>query len=176
MAWYNIAGLIVGVLGLFGIGAYFAERMKHRASKMNKKIEEKEKKKAEEAAKLRALEHAQYKAELSEIINTAIEPLASDISQIKSDLAKNTEGTITLLRTDMKNYLEKYKERGYASAGDRANWNELYNTYDRLGGNHFRDYVDGWKEELMNLPFKKETAHRERAKKETKKQQLNEKK
>lgn len=167
MEWYNILSLVLSTLVLLGVGAYFAERMRHRAGKRNNKIDEKEARKAAEAAQLRALEHAQYKAELTSIINAAIAPIASDVAQIKSDLSKNTEGTITLLRTDMKNNLDAYKARGYASAGDRANWNELYNTYDRLGGNHFREYVDGWKEELMNLPFKKETA-----KKTTKKKTL----
>lgn len=160
MAWYNIVPIIFSGLSLLGIGAYFAERMKHRAGKKNNKEDQVEKKKAEDAAKLKALEHEQYKAELTAIINMAIAPIASDVAQIKNDLAKNTEGTITLLRTDMKNNLDAYKQRGYASAGDRANWNELYNTYDRLGGNHFREYVDGWKEELLILPFKKQTTKR----------------
>jgi len=173
MEWYHIVSIVIGILGLFGISAYFAERMKYRAGKINKKSAEKEAEKAKQAAQLRALEHEQYKKELTAIINTAIAPIAADVAQIKSDLAKNTEGTVTLLRTDMKNATDKYKERGYASAGDRANWNELYITYDRLGGNHFREYVDGWKEEISNLPFKKETAIKRSTK--GKKQILNEK-
>lgn len=151
----GILGIIGTSFGILGLTAYINERMKHKANKRNKKEDELEAKKEKEAADLRAMEHEKYKTELSSIIGAALEPLAKDISTIKKDLSKNTEGTVTLLRTDMKKSIDHYKERGYASAGDRANWNELYSTYDRLGGNHFREYVDGWKEELLSLPFQK---------------------
>ena len=164
MEWYNVLVLILGittsVLGIFGISAYINERMKHKANKKNKSEETIEAKKLEEQNKLRELEHQEYIEELSQIINNAIEPLAKDICEIKADLARNTHGEAVSLRTDMKQLVDSYKDRGYASAGDRANWIELYNTYNELGGNHFREYVDGWKEELQNLPFKKETIKR----------------
>lgn len=50
---------------------------------------------------------------------------------------------------------------------------ELYTTYGRLGGNHFREYIDQWKEEVNDLPLepKKKTS----TKKKTTKQRLNEK-
>lgn len=167
MQWYDILVLVLGIIGsvfgILGISAYISERMKHKAQKVNKKEDEAEAKKLEDQQKLRELEHEKYKTELTDIITKAISPIASDVAQIKTDLAKNTEGTVTLLRTDMKNLLDRFKDRGYASAGDRANWNELYSTYDRLGGNHFREYVDGWREELLNLPFKKETANRKKS-------------
>ena len=37
---------------------------------------------------------------------------------------------------------------------------ELYNTYAKLGGNHFKEYVDAWKQELDELPLKKKTTRR----------------
>ena len=167
MQWYDVLVLVLGIIGsvfgILGISAYISERMKHKAQKANKKEDEAEAKKLADEQKIREIEHEKYKTELAEIINEAIKPLAKDIADIKTDLAKNTQGEVVSLRTDMKQLVDSYKDRGYASAGDRANWMELYNTYDDLGGNHFREYVDGWKEELQNLPFKKETANRKKS-------------
>ena len=41
---------------------------------------------------------------------------------------------------------------------DKASWMELYNTYGKLGGNHFKEYVDGWKDDVKNLPTEKKKA------------------
>lgn len=88
-------------------------------------------------------------------LDAKITPIATDVSTIKCNLSLNTEGTVTLLRNDMKKALDFYKERGWASSNDKAAWMELYNTYGNLGGNHFKEYVDGWKHELKELPLEK---------------------
>ena len=55
----------------------------------------------------------------------------------------------------MKSSRDKYKAQGYADAGDKATWAELYNKYRDMGGNHFREYVNAWKEEVEHLPLEK---------------------
>jgi hypothetical protein len=57
----------------------------------------------------------------------------------------------------MKKSLDYCKRQGFAGASDRANWHELYNTYKKLGGNHFKEFVDAWKEEFDALPGTIET-------------------
>jgi hypothetical protein len=52
----------------------------------------------------------------------------------------------------MKAILDDCREKGFASTGTKGNWHELYSTYKSLGGNHFKEYVDAWKEELEELP------------------------
>jgi len=37
---------------------------------------------------------------------------------------------------------------------------ELYNTYKSLGGNHFKEYVNAWKQELEDLPLQKVSSTR----------------
>jgi hypothetical protein len=47
---------------------------------------------------------------------------------------------------------DRYRELGYASRNDKAAWNQLYNDYRDLGGNHFKEDVDQWKDEVNSLP------------------------
>ena len=139
---------IVALGGFLGLGIYFAERARYKAGKKNRKEQARED--AEEERK---------NENLRKIIREENKPLQDKLNdvdaktdEIKSDLAKNTKGTVTLLRNDMKKSLDFCKKQGYASASDRANWHELYNTYANLGGNHFREYVDAWKDEFDALP------------------------
>ena len=155
----SICALAVSILTLCGFGVYMSLHTKKRF----------EKKEAERTA----IEEARKQAELNQLmglINGALDakltPIAKDISLIKSNLALNTEGTVTILRNDMKKAMDVCKEKGFATANDKAAWMELYNTYGRLGGNHFQEYVDGWKEEVRALPTEKKRTR----------QKLNEKK
>lgn len=145
----SIGAFVVSILTLCGFGVFMSLHT-------TKRFKDKEKKKeAEEAAKIEA-----NNAALMKLINAALDakitPIANDVSQIKGNLAQNTEGTVTLLRNDMKKAMDYYKdEKRYASTNDKASWMELYNTYGKLGGNHFQEYVDGWKQVVMDLPTEK---------------------
>lgn len=154
----SIASLIISLLTLCGFGVFMSLNTKKRFDKRQ----------AEEARVQAALKK-QEQDELMELFNKALDakltPIAQDVASIKSNLALNTEGTVTILRNDMKKSLDFCKERGFANTSDKANWKELYNTYDKLGGNHFKEYVNGWKQEMEDLPPKKKT-----------RQKLNEKK
>lgn len=142
----SVIGLLSTILGILGVTAYISERAKHKAKKDNE---------AEDTVE--QLKHEAYKNELREIIKEEISPVRDDVASIKHNLSLNTKGTVTILRDDMKKSLDFCKERGYASATDKANWNELYSTYAELGGNHFKEYVDIWKKEMEELPLKKPT-------------------
>ena len=102
---------------LFGVGVYFADRAKYKAGKKNRH---------EEAAEER--QKAAYKEELRTVIKEEnkpledkIEKLNKNVDEMKANLQENTEGTVTLLRNDMKKSLDYCKRQGYASASDRAN-------------------------------------------------------
>ena len=148
-----IAGILGTVLGIFGISAYTSERMKHRAAKRNHEEDE-----------LEQLKEKQRLDALRAVIREENQGIAADIASIKENLVLNTKGTVTILRNDMKKSLDYCKRQGYVSRSDKINWNELYNTYGELGGNHFKEFVNGWKEELEELPVE--------PKKKTKKQKL----
>ena len=136
-----IAGIVGTLLGIFGISAYINERMKHKATRKNQEEDE-----------IAELKHQKHLEELRAVIREENASIKDDISSIKDNLAVNTKGTVTILRNDMKKSLDYCKKQGYVSRSDKINWNELYSTYGELGGNHFKEFVNGWKEELEELP------------------------
>ena len=140
-----IFGLIGTIFGIFGFSAYISERMKHKATRRNMMEDAQEE-------ELEQMRQEQYLKSLRMVIQEEIAPLKADMEDIKTNLALNTKGTVTILRNDMKKSLDYCKNKGSVSASDIANWNELYNTYGELGGNHFKEYVDAWKKELNALP------------------------
>ena len=117
-----------------------------------------------EEDELEQLKEKQRLDALRAVIREENQGIAADIASIKENLVLNTKGTVTILRNDMKKSLDYCKRQGYVSRSDKINWNELYNTYGELGGNHFKEFVNGWKEELEELPVE--------PKKKTKKQKL----
>lgn len=165
-----IFGVIAGVgtiCGIIGVSAYFQERSKHKAVRKNQK-EDAEMKEIED------LKHDKYVNELVSIVETsvnkAITPIATDVKEIKNGLTKNQRATITTLRSNMKILRDQYKNQGYADSGDKATWNELYDDYKDMGGNHFKEYVNIWKEEVNSLPLEKE--ENKKRKSPSKKKQL----
>ena len=147
-----IVGLLGTVLGVLGVSGYLGERARHKAEKQNKK-EDQQEEQLQKAAddKLRDTVRGVFQEEVSPI-NGKLDNITIEIEAIKSNLADNTIGTVTMLRDRMKAILDECRKDGYASTSTKANWHELYNTYKTLGGNHFREYVDAWKEELEALP------------------------
>lgn len=134
-AWLNIILAFVGGTGLMGlITTTIWNKQKNRLEKIKK------------------LEQAEEKEEVRGIIKEEIQPIINLLDTLNTKLEANSEGTVTLLRDRMKHSLDECKKAGYASTSEKANWNELYNSYKRLGGNHFREYVDEWKKEMNELP------------------------
>jgi len=146
----SICALVVSILTLCGFGVYMSLHTK-------KRFEKKEK----EQAEIEALKQKKYLDKLTEIISAEFDkrltPIETKLEKIDDNLKLNTEGTVTILRNDMKKSLDTAKDKGFATANDKANWMELYNTYAKLGGNHFKEYVDAWKDELTDLPSKKKS-------------------
>lgn len=163
--WGEIVIAVVGVigtlLGIFGITAYISERMKHKAALRNRQEDE-------ERIALENMREEQRLNQLRAIIREENASIKSDMQEIKDSLALNTKGTVTILRNDMKKSLDYCKQKGSVSASDVANWNELYNVYGELGGNHFKEYVDVWKREMNGIPTDDEIAQKKATKKKKK--------
>lgn len=153
--WLNIvsaiAGLLGTVLGVLGVSGYLGERAKHKAELKNKAEDEaaEEKHKAAEQC-LKNTVREIFKEEVCPITEK-LDNITKEIEEMKSDLANNTVGTVTLLRDRMKAILDDCREKGFASTSTKGNWHELYSTYKSLGGNHFKEYVDAWKEAIDGL-------------------------
>ena len=139
---------LIALGGFLGLGIYFAERARYKAGKKNRREQARED--AEENAKNENLR--KIIREENKPLQDKIDDIDVKVEDIKEDLKINTEGTVTSLRDRMHAILDESRDRGYATPSTKANWDDLYNTYKKLGGNHFREYVDRWKEALNKLP------------------------
>lgn len=102
------------------------------------------------------------KREIGEIVGNAIAPINErldevdrKIDKIQEDLKLDREGTVVQMRVTMMDLHKKYMKQGYADAHEKATWDELYNRYKQLGGNHFKEYIDLYKADIERLPNEK---------------------
>jgi len=128
---------------------------RHSAAKINR-IKELEKKAEDDA---RHEEERRRQEEWEQKVLDLIHPLSVKLDEIQEELKLNKSATTTSLRTDLMLLRDRYRDLGYASRNDKAAWNQLYNDYKELGGNHFKEYVDQWKEEVNNLPTIPDVEH-----------------
>ena len=123
-------------------------------------------KKDEEMEQLEQFKHDQRKKErqeeMIEIVKKSIEPIITRIDEvdekvtvIQGDRKLERDATVVTMRVKMMELREVYCKRGYCDSHEKATWDELYHRYKALGGNHFLEYVDQYKEEIHNLPEKK---------------------
>ena len=96
---------------------------------------------------------------ISDIVTKSMETVKQDIAQIdvkldgiKKDLDANKSATVTGLRTDLMILRDRFRDQGFASRNDKAAWEQLYKEYAQFGGNHFKEYVDQWRDEVEELP------------------------
>lgn len=155
----TIVGLVLSFLTILGLGTlsknfWDDRREKAKASKAEA---------IEEAARKRKAEIREVLVEellvVKEDLRSQITNLDKDIGHIKDGIANLQIAVdrlqVSLVRVDrilMKSNLDAYKEQGYASDSDRAAWNELYQDYKELGGNHFKEYVNEWRSTIESLP------------------------
>lgn len=141
MEVYQIISLVVSILTLCGFG-YIAKNFwsDRREAKKNKTAEAKERMKRENQQQIR------------EVVEEVVAPIKEDLKEVKEDLKNDKTSTIVSLRATMKQLRDKYCAQGYVDTGDRATWRELYNDYVALGGNNFKEFVNGWKEDVESLP------------------------
>ena len=91
MTWHDTLSLIISFLSLFGFGAIMKHFWDDRHAKRLADSEEEKKQRKE-----------QRQSEIREVIQTELKPVNSGLDQIKQQLEKNTKGTVTLLRDQMK--------------------------------------------------------------------------
>lgn len=90
--------------------------------------------------------------EIQMTLDPQIQEINISLREINETMKATAAGTVTLLRDRMKCSLEYCKRQGFKTSADWSNWKELYNSYKELGGNHFKEYVNSWHEEMSNLP------------------------
>ena len=146
--WLSILLGILGSLGILSaIGKFIFDAVVRRTQTQVEKIQ--------------AYDEEEQIKYLRTIIKDELQPLCKDVSDIRLDMSEvkkqltlDKEATVVQLRTTMKSKRDEFCSQGYVESSDKSNWIELYNRYRDMGGNHFAEYVDGWKQDIENLPVK----------------------
>ncbi len=148
----SILGIVLSTLSLLGLGIIMKNFWddRHEEAKASKVAKREKAKKARQD-------------EIREVIRQEIKPLQdgiNDVDQKVCDVQKDVKvlriSMVTIDRIVMKIALDGYEKQGYTSSSDRAAWKELYDNYEDLGGNHFKEYVGEWKRRLEALPKKED--------------------
>lgn len=146
--WLSILLGILGSLGILSaIGKFIFDAVVRRTQTQVEKIQ--------------AYDEQEQIKYLRTIIKDELQPLREDVSDIRLDISEvkkqltlDKEATVVQLRTTMKSKRDEFCSQCYVESSDKSNWIELYNRYRDMGGNHFAEYVDGWKQDIENLPVK----------------------
>lgn len=146
--WLSILLGILGSLGILSaVGKFIFDAVVRRTQTQVEKIQ--------------AYDEQEQIKYLRTIIKDELQPLREDVSDIRLDMSEvkkqltlDKEATVVQLRTTMKSKRDEFCSQGYVESSDKSNWIELYNRYRDMGGNHFAEYVDGWKQDIENLPVK----------------------
>ena len=148
----SIIGVAISVLTLLGLGVVMKNFWddKHAEAQASR-AEEKEKAKKERQDEIREVIKQEIKP-----LQDGINNLDQKVEDVQKDVKKLRASMITVDRIVMKMALDGYEKQGYTSSSDRAAWRELYDNYEDLGGNHFKEYVGEWKKRLEALPKKED--------------------
>lgn len=145
-----VSAVVTGIIG------YLVKRS------LDKYFEKKGKEEAEYKAKLeelndlkQAASREEHRKDLTEVISSSILPIEEKLTKLHEKLDTNTEASTMLLRDAMKTDLLRCEAQDFATELDKFNWQELYNSYRKCGGNHFKEMVDTWRDRINALPNEK---------------------
>lgn len=134
--------IIASLFGLCGISIYINERVKHRASKKNEQ-EDKEQEAIEQAKN----EH--YKQIIVQAISEKIDPLETELSEVRDDIKKLKAGVQASNRADLQVLVDKAENQKWLSQYDKHRFYQLYQAYHNLGKN---GVMDAYKDKVLALP------------------------
>lgn len=109
------------------------------------------------------LKHKQRKQErkdeMAEIVDEALKPvieridkLEGKVDDIQKDRQLEKDGTVVTMRIKLMELHDLYMKRGWCSTHEKATWEELFSKYKALGGNHFKEYVNVYHDDVKALP------------------------
>lgn len=90
--------------------------------------------------------------QIKSLMTEKIDPIRTDINNIQERMIESKQAEILSLRCEMLDIYHRCKTQGYAEESDRVTFDELYNRYHKLGGNHYVDFLNTIKYEMLELP------------------------
>jgi hypothetical protein len=150
-----IISIVLSCLGIPTLGALIMTDLFQRRKESTK--EAKELKKKEELAGVRS------------VVQEELIPVKQDIKDIKEQVSLGSAGTLASLRNDLLDCYYECCNKGYRTADDIKNWQDMLEAYHNLGGNSFitelnvlfgkidseEQHKDKIKKKVVKLPKKK---------------------
>ena len=96
--------------------------------------------------------HNQELKQIKSLITEKIDPIRTDIKNIQERMIESKQTEILGLRCEMLDIYHRCKAQGYAEESDRVTFDELHNRYNKLGGNHYIDFLNTIRYEIFELP------------------------
>ena len=90
--------------------------------------------------------------QIKSLIAEKINPIRTNIENIQERLIEAKQTEILSLRCEMLDIYNRCKTKGYAEESDRVTFDELHNRYNKLGGNHYVDFLNNIRYEMLQLP------------------------
>lgn len=118
---------------------------------VKKAVEKRLDKNAAERAELSERHRQERKADVTQTIREELAPVTTELKDIKNQIVKISDGTLSSLRNDILTCYYKCNDKGYRNDYDYTNIYDLYNAYKALDGNSF---VQDIMERFDKLPTK----------------------
>jgi hypothetical protein len=97
---------------------------------------------------------------VKEVVKEEIQPIKDDIKDIKLKVELSSAGTLASLRNDLLDCYYECCNKGYRTADDIKNWQDMLEAYHNLGGNSFITEIN-----LLFSKLDSEEQHKEKMKK-----------
>lgn len=116
------------------------------------------------------------KDEIVKVINDTITPQIEKIQKtlndndkkydekfnsIETQLKMQAKGVVTLLRDSLKIKRDMYISKGFVTPTEKSLWKEELEEYRNLGGNHWKQFMSTWEEQVNNLEVKDDKSSEE---------------
>lgn len=143
----EINALFTTILSLIGSAVISAIITTVVKRAVDKKLDKTEKERRE----LAELHRQERKDDVTQTIREELAPVTIELKDIKNEIAKISDGTLSTLRNDILTCYYKCNDKGYRNDYDYGNAHDLYDAYKALDGNSF---VQDIMERFDTLPTK----------------------
>lgn len=155
MTTFQIVSTILSIATILGLGTVTTMFWKDLHTKKEKEIKERSEEHKAAKRQERLNDISEVLDPLAKKIDARFDKVDEKINDIDSSVQIEKISTVVNIRVTLKALRDKYEKNGYCEESDKSTWNELYNVYKNMGGNHFKEYVDQWKLFIEKLPTEK---------------------
>jgi hypothetical protein len=144
--WLPIVSLVMTILGIPTLSTLVITDIYKRRKENSQKVKEQKQKELIDSMRI--------------VVKEETEPLKADIKDMLKKVELSSAGTLASLRNDLLNCYYECCDKGYRTADDIKNWQDMLEAYHNLGGNSFITEIN-----LLFSKLDSEEQHKEKMKK-----------